>query len=94
MNGPDFSQNDYAHSETGMDHTGYACATSVNTLLPPAPDSASMDMTDDSNMDSSSPASDETVCASGSSRVLRKRRPRLTVESEDDGFIVPARNAT
>jgi hypothetical protein len=53
-----------------------------------------MDLTDDSNMDSSSPASDETVCASGSSRVLRKRRPRPTVESEDDGFIVPARDAT
>lgn len=86
---PPFSQAPNAHFETGtstssgMDHTGYTYATAANTLLPPALDSATMDLTDDSNMDSSSPASNEMVCASGSSRVLRKRRPRPTVESED-----------
>ncbi|KAG2753529.1 hypothetical protein P692DRAFT_20709824, partial [Suillus brevipes Sb2] len=64
----------------GMDHTGYAHATFANTFLPPTPDSASMDLTEDSNMDSSSPDSDETACASGSSHVRRKLRPRPTVE--------------
>lgn len=80
VNEPGFSQNYYAHSEMGMDHTGYAHATFANTFLPPTPDSASMDLTEDSNMDSSSPDSDETACASGSSHVRRKLRPRPTVE--------------
>ncbi|KIK33780.1 hypothetical protein CY34DRAFT_18157 [Suillus luteus UH-Slu-Lm8-n1] len=62
-----------------MDHSGYA--TSANALLSPASDpDATMTLSDGDDLEASSPASNETMHASGSSRVLR---PRPTVESEN-----------
>jgi hypothetical protein len=67
-----------------MDRTGYAYATTANTLLPPTLDpDATMTLSDGSDLEATSPASNETMCASGSTHMLRKRKPRPTVESED-----------
>ncbi|KAG1759590.1 hypothetical protein EDD22DRAFT_955728 [Suillus occidentalis] len=80
-----------------MDHTGYAYATAASALLSPVSDlDATMTLSDGSDLEASSPASNETMCASGSSRsassrVLGKRKAWQTEDSSLDLSLPPCK---
>ncbi|KAG2128191.1 hypothetical protein BD769DRAFT_1458671 [Suillus cothurnatus] len=90
---PTFSEGQNAHLQTGifipsaMEHAGYAypdaltnTMAATDTLLPAASGSdATMYLSDDNSLESSSYAPDETACSKP-----RKRKTRHTVKSEDD----------